>query len=280
MTTKGKTVLMVGGASGIGLETVKLLLDQNYSLIVADKNQERLSQLPGVFINYSSDRFAVLPLDIAVPGSVRDAYRWVSNNIGKLDAVVITAAVHSAYPVEYLPDAMIDSVLNVNLGSHIKLVRDFLPLMNEGGKIIGVSSIAAQVGIPMSSLYSASKAGLEMFYESLSAELAHRGIRCSIIQPGNVNTGFNETGNDYQNQGDAALNDRYAKVVKRIHSRYGMNPESVAQVIARVLASSHPKICYVVGLNALKAHWAKRLLGRDLALRLLTQFFGFTPEKS
>ena len=175
---------------------------------------------------------------------------------------------------------MIDSVLNVNLGSHIKLVRDFLPLMNEGGKIIGVSSIAAQVGIPMSSLYSASKAGLEMFYESLSAELAHRGIRCSIIQPGNVNTGFNETGNDYQNQGDAALNDRYAKVVKRIHSRYGMNPESVAQVIARVLASSHPKICYVVGLNALKAHWAKRLLGRDLALRLLTQFFGFTPEKS
>ena len=47
-------------------------------------------------------------------------------------------------------------------------------------------------------MYSASKAGLELFYESLSLELAYKQIKCSIVQPGNVNTGFNETGNDYE----------------------------------------------------------------------------------
>ena len=111
----------------------------------------------------------------------------------------------------------------------------------------------------MSSIYSASKAGLEGFYESMSAEVSYRNIKVILIQPGNVNTGFNETGNEYCPTGNSFIDTGYQKVVSGIDSSKGMHPT--------------PKFCYVVGINALKAYWAKRLLGRELALKLMAKYF-------
>ena len=53
-----------------------------------------------------------------------------------------------------------------------------------------------------------------------------------------------------------------------------MSPVVVAEVVIRALNALKPKFCYVVGLNAQKAHWAKRILGRDLTLRVMNKFFG------
>ena len=173
-----------------------------------------------------------------------------------------------------MSDQLIDHVMNVNLIGHMKFVRDVLPLIDDGGRIVAVSSIAAGIGIPMESLYSASKAGLEMFYESLAAEINYRRIKCSIIQPGNVNTGFNEQGNDYIPSGEVEIDVAYQKIIEKIDSRFGMSPVALAQVIVQSLISSNPRFCYVTGLNALKAHWAKRILGRDMALKVMNKFFG------
>ena len=121
----------------------------------------------------------------------------------------------------------------------------------------------------MESVYSAAKAGLELFFESLSYELAYKDIRCVVIQSGNVNTGFNETGNDYKPVGNPYIDDLYRKVVARIDSRYGIPPETVAGAILNSIRRKNPQLCVIVGGNAIKAHWAKRLLGRNLALKVL-----------
>jgi len=252
--------LVIGAAGGIGRETALLLKNRGYRTAGVDKKP---FSIPGV---------ETAVLDITSRERVRE---YVQKLDTPVDALVVSAAVHSTHPVEYLSDDLIDSVIQVNLLSHIKLVRDLLPHMKNGGSVIGVSSIAACVGVPMSSLYSASKAGIEGFYESLRTEVAYRGIKVSVIHPGNVNTGFNETGNTYEPEGNPGVDQHYADVVRSIDSSLGIHPKKVAEVTVKVIGKKSPRFCYLVGMNARKANWAKKLLGRDMAIKLMGRFFGF-----
>ena len=269
--TARNNILIVGGAKGIGRETCKLLLSGKFRLIIADKDEVGLNDLR----NDLKGDLETLLLDITDRNSVSSALKSIEKQVGKLDTVVVSAAVHSTYPVEFVPDDHIEKVINVNLITHIKLVRDILPLVNDGGKIIGISSNSADIGIPMESVYAVSKAGLERFYEALSIEISYRKIRPIVIQPGNVNTGFNETGNDYLPSGNVFVDEAYQRVLTAIDSRNGIDPSIVAKAIVRAIKSSNPRFRYIVGMNAMKAHWAKRLLGTDRALKLLAKYFGF-----
>ncbi|BCA54087.1 hypothetical protein W02_12270 [Nitrospira sp. KM1] len=265
MSRSGKNVLVVGGARGIGRITVDLLLAQSEHVLIADRDERELGKCRTEW----GEKGLTFRMDLTDKGEVSRTLDWVKEQVGALDVVVVTAAVHNTYPAEYLPDEIIDRVLDVNLISHIRFVRDVIPLIRKGGRIITVSSVSAGVGIPMESIYSVSKAGLELFYECMSIELSYKDIRCVIIQPGNVNTGFNETGNDYRPKGNPFIDDLYSKIVERTNSRYGIPPEQVARAIVNAINSKNPGLCVLVGGNAIKAHWAKRLLGRDLALKIL-----------
>lgn len=267
----GTDVLVVGGAKGIGRATCRHLLAENCRLAVADRDLPALADLE----REAGQRVATVGLDLAEPASVASALTWLRERGGGLDSVIMSAAVHAAYPAELMPDALIERVVSVNLVAHIKFLRDVLPLVKDGGRIIGLSSNCADIGIPMEALYAASKAGLERFYEALAVEISDRKIRPIVIQPGNVNTGFNETGNDYPPTGNAFVDASYRRVVAAIDSRNGMDPDLVARTIVRALKSSRPRFRYLVGANALKAHWAKRLLGTGLALRVMARFFGY-----
>ena len=275
MAARSKTVLIVGGASGIGRATANLIMAAGFDVISADCDQKNLNNSEIDSKGRVDGILFPLHLDITDKVSVENGLKWIKDKFGNLDCVVISAAIHSTHPIEYLPDGLIHKVIEVNLTSHIKLVRDTLPFIKDGGKLIGISSIAAGLGVPMSSLYSASKAGLEAFYESLSVEVSYRNIKTILIHPGNVNTGFNETGNEYRPTGNSFVNAGYQRVISGIDSSKGMNPDIVANVIYKAVTSPSPRFCYVVGMNALKAHWAKKLLGRDLALKVMAKYFGF-----
>lgn len=275
MSNNSKVILVAGGASGIGNATVIALLTQNYRVICTDINNDKLEAIKTKHKDRIENQLFVHHLDITDQNSVSQCLSWVKKEFESLDSIVISAAVHSAHPVEFLTDDKVDQVININLTAHIKLVRDVLPVIKNGGRIIGVSSIAAGLGVPMSSMYSASKAGLEGFYESMSAEVSYRNIKTILIHPGNVNTGFNETGNEYSPTGNSFVDAGYQRVVSAIDSSKGMDSGDVARVIVDAIQAESPKFCYVVGMNALKAHWAKRLLGRELALKLMAKYFGF-----
>lgn len=263
--------MVVGAGGGIGRAAAETLLDRGLGVIALDIDELSLKALA----ENRHEKLKTVVLDISDRAGVHGLARRFREDGVRLRGLMVSAAVHSTHPVEFLPDHLIDRVLDVNLASHVKLVRDFLPVVERGGSIIGVSSIAASVGVPMSSMYSASKWGLEGFYESLYNELKHRGIRVSVVRPGNVNTGFNETGNTYAPEGQEPVDTLYGNVVSRIDSRYGIPPGRVAGVMVKAMEARNPRFCYLVGGNAAKAHWAKKLLGTDAALKLMGEFFGF-----
>ncbi len=268
-----RCVVLVGGAGGIGRSAAGLFRLGGWDILLADRDPAKLvdavaSLPPG------PGSVSTLVLDMNDGEAVRRASEGMKSDGLRMRALVIVAAVHGTWPAELLPDSEIDRVMSTNLTSHMRLVRDLLPLLGEGSRLVGVSSIAASVGVPMSSLYSASKAGMEAFYECLATELSHRGIRVSVVRPGNVDTGFNETGNGFPGCGDPAVDLAYARVVSGIDSSLGMPPRRVADAVYRAATSRSPRFLYVVGMNALKAHWAVRILGKGLAVQLMARFFG------
>ena len=263
-----KRVLVVGGANGIGFSTALQLAKDN-EVTIADFDKKRLIEISQKNANCN---FILSEMDLTSDASRN---KLIQSLQGKIDVLILSAAIHMCHPVEYLSEEMIDNVLDVNLIAQIKFIKKMLPHIEDGGRIVGISSIAAGIGVPMESLYSASKAGLEGFFECLAAELKHRKIHVSIIHPGNVNTGFNEKGNAYKATGHAFIDKGYERVVSSIDSSKGMPPEKVAQMIVRTLKSKKPRFFNAVGMNAIKAHWAKRLLGNNLALKLMTSYFGF-----
>jgi len=271
--SRNACVMIVGGAGGIGRSAAGLFRRNGWDIMLADRDPAGLgdaaSSLPP-----GQGSVSTIVLDMNDRESVRRAAGQMEGGGIRIGALVVVAAVHGTWPAELLPDAEIDRVMSTNLTSHIRLVRDLLPLMHDGSRLVGVSSIAASVGVPMSSMYSASKAGIEAFYESLATELSHRGIRVSVVRPGNVDTGFNETGNGFAGCGDPAVDLAYARVVSGIDSSLGMPPRRVAEAVYRAATSRSPRLLYVVGMNALKAHWAVRILGKELAVRLMARFFG------
>ena len=160
MTVPSRNVLVIGAASVSGV----LLFCKSaasYRVIAADYDAEKLSELSALIPDPKC--FKSLIMDMTSADSVADGLEQVRAEKNLLDCVVITAAVHSMHPVEYLRDEDVDKVLDVNLISHIKFIRSILPLIKDSGRIIGISSVSACLGIPMSSVYSASKAGLETF---------------------------------------------------------------------------------------------------------------------
>jgi len=267
LTAGAGQVLVVGGAKGIGLATARDLVSAGYRVAVWDNDVAALGRL--------GHGFATAALDITNRSAVADALKML-RSAGALRAAVIAAGIHASCPGEFLPDAVLDRIMNVNFTAHAKLARDLVPLMVKGGRIIGVSSIAASVGMPMSAAYSASKAALEAFYASLTSDLRHKSIWPVIVQPGNVNTGFNETGNDFASNDDARVATTYRAVVETIHSRNGMPPTDVAAVICQAIAAPRPKFLYVVGRNAQRANLARRLLGYNGALYFVRRHFGIS----
>lgn len=266
MAARRKAILVVGGARGIGEALIQGFPESGYAVTLWDTR-------PG-----DAHGGAVVErqtIDIGDREAVARALAALSARGARFHAVVVSAGVHATCPVELMPDELLDHVMHVNFLAHARLVRDVIPLMEAGGRIVGVSSIAAAVGIPMSAAYSASKAALESFYESLALELRRKAIWPVIIRPGNVNTGFNETGNQLTSGGDAELVADHRRVVDMIHSRHGMPASQVARVIRKAIDARTPRFCYVVGQNAQRATWAKRILGPDAALELLRRHFGF-----
>lgn len=262
-------VLVFGGARGIGRAVCEILLERGARVAVLDRDAGAL--------DWVADRAGATGavLDITDRAAVHGFFAERLREGTAYDAAVIAAAVHGACPAVAMQEAFVARMLDVNLGAHMLLVRDLVPCLARGGRLVGISSNAAQIGIPMESAYAASKAGLERFYEALDLELADRAIRPVIVQVGNVNTGFNETGNEYEpGAGDAYTDAVWRQVLEKIDSRHGMPPQAVAAAIVALLETSRPPLRALVGANAKKTYWATRLLGSKASLQLVGRLFG------
>ena len=181
---KDKRALVTGGTSGIGLETARQFLAEGARVAITGTNPATLEsatkELGGDVLAIRADAG-----NVAGQQAVAEAIR---QGFGGLDIIFINAGVAEFRPVEQWDEAGFDRSFAVNLKGPFFLIQALLPILANPASIVLNTSINAHIGMPSSSVYAATKAGLLSLARTLSGELISRGIRVNAVSPGPIAT--------------------------------------------------------------------------------------------
>jgi NAD(P)-dependent dehydrogenase (short-subunit alcohol dehydrogenase family) len=181
---QGKRTLITGGTSGIGLETARQFIAEGARVAVTGTNPKTIEQARAVL----GESALVLRVDAADAEARAGLARTVGEAFGGLDAVFVNAGVADLRPLEAWDPAGFDRSMDINLRGPFFLIQALLPWLANPASIVLNTSINAHIGMPTSSVYAATKAGLLSLARTLSGELIGRGIRVNAVSPGPVST--------------------------------------------------------------------------------------------
>ena len=177
----GRTAIVTGGASGLGLESARRIVAEGGRVILWDLNADQLEAA-----KQASGAEHAIALDVSDPAAVAAAAAESNRVLGKIDILVASAGITGAtLPVHEFPIDSFQRVVEINLYGVFYCCREVVPFMlaNEYGRIVNVASVAGKEGNPNASAYSASKAGVIGFTKSLGKELAGKGVIANALTP-------------------------------------------------------------------------------------------------
>ncbi|MEU0399874.1 glucose 1-dehydrogenase [Streptomyces sp. NPDC006197] len=193
MTLDGKSVVVTGAATGIGLGIAECVLKSGARVTVVGRREEPLRDLA----EHYGSAVAVVAQDVAVPGAAERIVAAATDAFGRLDAVVNNAGLARFGRLDAIDPALFDAMFAVNVRAPAELIRCALPqLRTHRGSVVNISSVGGALSMPGRAFYGATKAALNSLTRSLARELAP-DVRVNAIMPGPVDTPmWNETGLD------------------------------------------------------------------------------------
>lgn len=188
-TDQEKVVIITGASSGIGEAAARCLARKGMRVALAARREDRLEDLAAE-INAAGGEALPVPTDVCKWESIREMVRTTRERWGKIDVLINNAGLDNPCPVVFLEDEKIRAQVDVNLVGTIECTRAVLPhlLRQRSGHIINISSIAGLIGIPWSSVYSATKFAVNGFSDSLRREVRRHGVRVTVLNLGYVAT--------------------------------------------------------------------------------------------
>lgn len=258
MSSFVKVVLVTGGSSGLGKSICERLSASGHTVYGTSRKAQ------GVEAHGSHH---LLAMDVTDEGSVRAAVAEIVRREGRLDVVVNNAGLGIQGAAEDITPALAQQLFDTNVFGPHRVCRAALPQMRaqKSGLIINISSIAANFGLPYRSFYSASKAALDRYSEALSTEVDRFGITVVTVQPGEFNTNI-ATARLRPEVVSEAHRPGYEKAMEVLGGsmHYSRDPDELARVIARIIASPRPRTVYRVaeGIQKMSVVLKKLLPGR------------------
>jgi len=185
MDLNGKTILVTGGGSGIGLELARRLAQAN-TVVIAGRDEAKLERASAQTPALHTRR-----LDVTSEVEARAALEWMGSEFGGLDLLVNAAGVAGSDPLD-APEAQASTVLDIeiNLGGVVRMTRLALPLLraSQDAGIVFISSGMALAAAPHAPVYAATKVAVHSLARSLRADLAAAGVRVFEVLPPMVDT--------------------------------------------------------------------------------------------
>jgi len=265
-----KTVLITGCSSGIGKAAAKLFAGNDWNVIATMRQPEKADLA-------AANNLLLTKLDVQDPGSIARAIESGLARFGRIDALINNAGFSLGGVFEGISREKIQEQFAVNVFGVMDVTRALLPRFrkNQGGLIINISSRAGLVGLPLNTLYCASKFALEGFSEALAYELASQNIIVKLVEPsgGVGSTDFGKRVAAERAQ-TVSLSD-YDEFIARAGATYaGMaakrmaNADGIAQVIYGAATDGTNRLRYFYGEDTGGLVKARRDLSEE-------QFFEF-----
>lgn len=233
--------LITGCSTGIGRATALELKKRGYEVVATARRPETLKDL---------DVDETIALDVDDDRSVGDAVQAA----GEIDVLVNNAGFGVAGPIESVPLAEVRRMYETNVFGLVRMIQAVVPQMRErqGGTIVNVSSVAGTVAAPLGGFYASTKWAVEAISEALHYEVGHFGIRLVIIEPGAIETRFDENRKTFGTDGGPyeELDRQFSASGEKLQSGPVPGPELVAQRIAEAIEADPPKLRWPVGADA------------------------------
>lgn len=190
MSLKGKTALITGSTSGIGLGIAKGFAAQGVNIVIngfgnEDAIEKELKELEanGIKAIYNG-------ADMTKPDEIAAMVKQAEDTFGAVDILVNNAGIQHVSPIEDFPPEKWDAIMAINLSSSFHTTRNVITKMREQGwgRIINMCSAHGLVASPYKSAYVAAKHGILGFTKTIALEVAQENITCNAICPGYVRT--------------------------------------------------------------------------------------------
>lgn len=244
----GKTVLVTGGSSGIGLELARLFAREGASLVLVASDAAKLERAASGLEKAHGVRPAVFAKDLSDPKAPEEIYRAFP----AVDVLVNNAGFGIRGKLAEADSAKVLKLVDVNVRALAALTTFYLPGMvsRRWGRVLNVASTAGFQAIPVEAVYSASKGFVILFSEAVAEEVRGTGITVTCLCPGATRTPF--------------FNDDIP--ASRILKNAMMAPEAVARAGFDALGCGKPLV--VVGLHNRLSQFAERFLPRRLVSKI------------
>jgi short-subunit dehydrogenase len=190
MNWHGTTIFLTGASSGIGEGLALALAKKGAVLGLVARREEMLREL-AERCGKSGGLARAYPADVCDESQVAEAFQGFISEFGTIDILIANAGIggNDESTRTYHPPS-VKKVVDVNLMGAVNAVHAVLPKMLEQrhGQLVAISSLAGFRGLPRSAAYSASKAAMTAFFESVRLDVKRKGIDVTIIQPGFIRT--------------------------------------------------------------------------------------------
>lgn len=219
----GKVAIVTGGSRGIGAAiALRLANDGANVAITYTSNKDAADKTVAKLIALGQKAIAI-KANVADDSATQALIAEVKKAYGKIDILVNNAGVFELGPIDQIDIKQYDRLFDVNVKGVIATTIAALPIINDGGRIINISSGAAKQTFPGGSLYSATKAALETLTRGWAQDLGKRQITVNAVAPGTTVTDMFEAGLPVEAQ--------QAMIAKTALGRLGQ-PDDIADVVA------------------------------------------------
>ena len=181
---EGKTALITGGTSGIGLATAKAFVNEGaFTFITGRREAELAAAVKEIGRNVTG-----IQGDVSNLGNLDRLFAQIKREKGRLDIVFANAGVAKFAALGAITEELYDWTFDINVKGLLFTVQKALPLLPDGASIILNSSVVGSKGLPINSVYSATKAAIRSFARTWTTDLKDRRIRVNAVSPGYTDT--------------------------------------------------------------------------------------------
>ena len=181
---EGKVALVTGGSSGIGLATAERFVTEGAYVYITGRRQAELDAA----VKKIGRNVKAVPADVSNAADLDRLYAQIKKEKGRLDTVFANAGVGSFLPLGAITEQQYHETFDTNVMGVILTVQKALSLLPDAGTIVLNASIAASIGMPAFSVYSATKAAVRNLARGWATDLKERKIRVNVVSPGVVMT--------------------------------------------------------------------------------------------
>lgn len=231
MERTNKIALVTGGSRGLGKDMALRLAEKDHDVIITYQSRKEAADAVIAEMEAMGSKAIALQLDMARFQTLDEFVTRLTASLGEkwgsthFDFLVHNAGMGATIPFEQVTEADFDYFLNVHFKSVYFLTQKLLPLLQNGGRIINISSGSTRISVPGYSVYASMKGAIETLTQYLAKDLGSRGITVNVVAPGPIETDFN-------NAAIRSNPERKAAMAKTIALGRVGNAEDIGGIIA------------------------------------------------